>query len=181
VRCKEGEEVCDVCQKDDAPLAEADALQEAYNIEWGQGEEEQGEGDRHKQAKRQEPNLDSGIDIPSSSGIYSSTPTARYVLSSPPIRIRARVEEMNQMEGNAKSSTRMNRANEHEMSPSPDSSSMISFDQGFTTRPITVEDRFAFQAQQDEREQCQMSIQSQTQQESQAIQEFKQQLEDLSR
>lgn len=92
--------------------------------------------------------MDSGINIPSSSGVYSSTPIARYVLlSSLPIRIRARVEEMNWMEGNGESNARMNRANEHEMSPSPDSSSMISFNHGFTARPITVEERFAFEAQ----------------------------------
>jgi superfamily II DNA/RNA helicase len=176
-RCEEGEEVCDLCSKEDAIVGEADALQEAYNVE-----QEQGEGDRHEQSKRQEPRLDSGIDIPSSSGIYSSTPTATYVPpSSPPIRIGARLEEMNQMGGNGESSARVNRANEYEVSPSPDSSSMISFDQGFTAEPITVEDRFAFQAQQDEREQCQMSVQSQTQQESRAIREFEQQLEDLSR
>ncbi|KFZ17934.1 hypothetical protein V501_01475, partial [Pseudogymnoascus sp. VKM F-4519 (FW-2642)] len=97
--------------------------------EEGQGEEEQGEGDRHEQSKRQEPRLDSGIDIPSSSGIYSSTPTATYVPpSSPPIRIGARLEEMNQMGGNGESSARVNRADEYEVSPSPDSSSMISFD-----------------------------------------------------
>ncbi|KFY68109.1 hypothetical protein V496_01286 [Pseudogymnoascus sp. VKM F-4515 (FW-2607)] len=114
-RCEEGKEVCDLCGKEDAIVGEADALQEAYNVEQGQGEEEQGEGDRHEQSKRQEPRLDSGIDIPSSSGIYSSTPTATYVLpSSPPIRIGARLEEMNQMGGNGESSARVNRANEYE-------------------------------------------------------------------
>lgn len=67
------------------------------------------------------------------------------------------------------------------ISPSVDRSSIVSCDQGFTSTPITIEERFIFQAQQDEREQYRISVQTQTQQESRAMWEFKQQLEDLSR
>ncbi|KFZ19174.1 hypothetical protein V501_00787 [Pseudogymnoascus sp. VKM F-4519 (FW-2642)] len=42
-RCEEGEEVCDVCGKEDATVADADVLQEAYNVEQGHGEEEREE------------------------------------------------------------------------------------------------------------------------------------------
>ncbi|KFY83115.1 hypothetical protein V498_08293, partial [Pseudogymnoascus sp. VKM F-4517 (FW-2822)] len=38
-RCEEGEEVCDLCGKEDAIVGEADVLQEAYNVKQGQGEE----------------------------------------------------------------------------------------------------------------------------------------------
>ncbi|KFY65663.1 hypothetical protein V496_02416, partial [Pseudogymnoascus sp. VKM F-4515 (FW-2607)] len=75
-RCKEGEEVCDLCRKEDAMVGEADVLQEAYNVEQGQGEE-----GRQEQAKQQGPSLDSGINIPPSSGIYSSgSPVARRAI-----------------------------------------------------------------------------------------------------
>ena len=66
-------------------------------------------------------------------------------------------------------------------SPPPDYSRIIRFDRGFTTARITMEEQFAFQAQQDEREQYQTFIQSQTQQESRAIREFEKQLEESSR
>ena len=50
-RCEEGEERCDVCQKDDAMMEEGEALREAYMAEQERGQEI----------------LDSGIDMPSQS------------------------------------------------------------------------------------------------------------------
>ncbi|KFY69476.1 hypothetical protein V496_00214 [Pseudogymnoascus sp. VKM F-4515 (FW-2607)] len=118
-RCEEGEEVCDLCGKEDAMVGEADVLQEAYNVKQGQGEE-----GRQEQAKQQGPSLDSGIDIPPSSGIYSSgSPVARYVPpSSPPIRISLGLVDINPIEGDGESNP------SDDESPPPDSSSMISFD-----------------------------------------------------
>ena len=57
-----------MCGKEDAIVGEANVLQEAYNVEQGQGEE-----GRHEQAKQQGPSLNSSINIPPSSGIYSSS------------------------------------------------------------------------------------------------------------
>jgi superfamily II DNA helicase RecQ len=56
VGCEDGEEKCDVCQKDDNTMQEAEALRQAYHAE-------QEERVRYEQ----EWMLDSGIDIPSSS------------------------------------------------------------------------------------------------------------------
>ena len=62
----------DLCGKEDAIVSEANVLQE-YNAEQGQGEES-----RHEQAKQQGPSLDSGIDMPPSSGIYGKQSTQSY-------------------------------------------------------------------------------------------------------
>jgi superfamily II DNA helicase RecQ len=182
VRCEEGEEVCDVCQKEDAMVAEANRLQQAYNVGRRRSGEEQVEEDRHKeQAKpQQDPRLDSGIDIPSSSRIdIGSSPVPRDIPpSSPPIHIGPGSAERGQ---EREYSEDIATVDEDPTSPLPDCSSVVSLDQGFTSMPITIEEQFIFQVQQDKREQHRISIQSQMRQESRAMWEFKQQLEYLSR
>jgi hypothetical protein len=78
IQCKKGKEQCNICQKSDAMMEEAEALRQAYMTQ------------QEKERYQQEPTLDSGIDIPSSQSVIpSSSPTvepSRVVPpSSPPV------------------------------------------------------------------------------------------------
>ena len=72
VRCEEGEERCDVCQKSDNMMEEAEALRQAYIAE-------QEEGRQHETV------LDSGIDMPSSQFVIRSSSPGMDQASSAPV------------------------------------------------------------------------------------------------
>ena len=63
IRCEEGEEQCDVCEKDDAMSKDMEAQQAAYIEEEREMQEQANQYEREKQDQW----LDSGIDVPSSS------------------------------------------------------------------------------------------------------------------
>jgi len=164
IRCEEGEERCDVCQKDDKAVAEAEALQRAYIAE----EEDQVRYE-HDQM------LDSGIIIPSSDDILprsginiqandNISPSSSIDIQANDNRSRSSSIELPDMSRFA--SHRNALCSTPEKSPS---SSIISSDPGFTADLITIADQYEFQAQQAEREQQRRSIQRQNRKEGHEV------------
>jgi RecQ family ATP-dependent DNA helicase len=129
VRCEEGEERCDVCEEDDAMMAESEAQRVAYV------QEEQ----ERQERERQDRWMDSGIDVPS-----SNVPTQSIGIpepSSSPVPT-SRVDQGNGRDGTWPSVMR---------SHSP--SSVASFDHGFAADAIPAHERDVFTAQQAQRRQ----------------------------
>jgi hypothetical protein len=123
VRYKDGEERCDIYCEGNAMMEELEAKRHTYVQ------------DARKEYERQDRSMDSGIDIPSSSGIrLSSVP--RHGLdssdgpfpSSPPIYLPSRTAGL---------------------------------DQGFAAEPIGAAEREEFQAQQMQRQQQRLQVQAQ--------------------
>jgi hypothetical protein len=83
VRCEDGEERCDVCQKDDEAMEEVEALrqeyegmhEQAYEGMHEQEQEEQEQEEREQEEYEHDQMLDSGINIPSSFEMQDSTPS----------------------------------------------------------------------------------------------------------
>jgi hypothetical protein len=85
IRCEDGEERCDVCQKDDEAMAEAEALKRAYEESNEQGIDKESmhkqgiyEESRHEQEQEEythDQMLDSGINMTSSFKMQGSTPS----------------------------------------------------------------------------------------------------------
>ena len=156
VQCEDGEEKCNVCQKDEQAIEEAETMQNAYIAE------------QERQAMyKQDRMLDSGINMPSSSfGMQASDKT-----TTPSSSIE--LPDMSQL-ANHKDTLR----NTLQKSPI---SSIISSNLGFTANLITIANQYKFEAQQVEREQQRRRIQRQNQQEGHEVQELEQQLEEWSR
>jgi hypothetical protein len=153
IRCKEGEERCDVCQKSDAMMEEAETLRQAYIAQ------------QEKERYQQEPTLDSGIDIPSSQSVIpSSSPTvepSRVVPPSSPPVVQPDIFP---------SSPKLPYLRWIPYSPSKSpSSNIISSEAGFETNMVAIAEAVEFQSQQEKYKQDQVYANRQAQDESRAV------------
>jgi RecQ family ATP-dependent DNA helicase len=141
VRCEEGEERCDVCEKDDIDAERSEAQRRAYIDE----ERERQERDERDEGERQDRWMDSGVDVPS-----SSVPV-------PDIDITERSSSIGEASSSGLPILPVGRDDGHGCisasairSHSPRSS--VSFDQGFAADAITEDEREEFAAQQAQRQ-----------------------------
>jgi RecQ family ATP-dependent DNA helicase len=161
-RCEEGEERCDVCQKSDNMMEEAEALQQAYTAE------------QRKEGRQHETVLDSGIDIPSSQFIVGSSspgidpPSSPLVIqsSSPPFIRSSSPPFIQSSSPSLPHLKRFGNAVSH------------SLETGFKTNIIGIAEEVDFQSQQTQYKQAQAYAQTQAQEESQAAWELERQLEE---
>jgi hypothetical protein len=161
VGCEEGEERCDVCRKSDAMMEEAEALRQAYIAE------------QEKERCQQGQALDSGIDIPSSPPIVRSTVVQSSI--SPVVRSDAFPSSPPDAFPSSADLPQLSRfPNNPSRSPA---SHIISSDPGFEIDMIAIAEAVDFQSQQMQYKRDQAYAQSQAQEESRAVWELEQQLE----
>jgi hypothetical protein len=168
--CEEGEERCDVCRKSDAMMEEAEALQQAYMAE------------QEKERCQQERALDSGIGIPSSQSVIppSSPPIVRstVVQSSSPLVVRSHAFPSSPLDA-FPSSADLPQLSRFPNNPSRSlASHIISSDPGFEMDMIAIVEEVDFQSQQMQYKRDQAYAQSQAQEESRAVWELEQELEE---
>jgi superfamily II DNA helicase RecQ len=183
VRCEEGEEKCDVCQKDDWVTAHTEALQGAFMAE------------QDRQARHEpEQILDSGIHMSSSNPVSGSMPARPTHPTGIQSTINSTIEHTPNPAGSINIPVASSRPglvqSSEELGSSPpeamipidgspsrsSSASVISFDAGFSTK-ISTTDRFEFHSQQRQHEASQAYTRAQIQSESQDAYNLQRQLE----
>jgi superfamily II DNA helicase RecQ len=178
VRCEDGEERCDVCQKDDEAMEEVEALRQAYKgmherAYEGMHEQEEYEGMHEQEQEEQEQEEREQEEREQEEYEQEQEQEEREQEEYEQEREQEEYEHDQMLDSG------INIPSSFEMQDSTPSIELS--DSGFSPSPgFAAEDHYEFQQQQVKREQQRQYIQRQNQQEGQEVWELEQQLEEWS-